>query len=174
VKNGYQWHELRELNNRNLTTGLLSITQSFLAMALPAHSGPRPLIRLSNHLFTDGRTPWTSDQPVARPLPKLRTTQTQNIRIHTSNIHALSEVRTHDLSVRASEDNSCLRPRDYFDSHDKIYSSRLQVNLPLNASRINICSLFRDAIKKSECTASNDYMVVENKSERIWNESIVA
>jgi hypothetical protein len=24
--------------------------------------------------FTDGRTPWTSDQPVARPLPKHRTT----------------------------------------------------------------------------------------------------
>jgi hypothetical protein len=28
--------------------------------------------------FTDGRTPWTSDQLVARPLPKHRTTQTQN------------------------------------------------------------------------------------------------
>jgi hypothetical protein len=27
--------------------------------------------------FTDGRTPWTSDQPVARPLPEHRTTQTQ-------------------------------------------------------------------------------------------------
>jgi hypothetical protein len=24
--------------------------------------------------FTDGRTPWTSDQPGARPLPKHRTT----------------------------------------------------------------------------------------------------
>jgi hypothetical protein len=29
-------------------------------------------------LYTVGRTPWTSDQPVARPLPKHRTTQTQN------------------------------------------------------------------------------------------------
>jgi hypothetical protein len=28
--------------------------------------------------FTDGRTPWTSDQLVAKPLPKHRTTQTQN------------------------------------------------------------------------------------------------
>jgi hypothetical protein len=27
--------------------------------------------------FTDGRTPWTGDQLVARPLPKHRTTQTQ-------------------------------------------------------------------------------------------------
>jgi hypothetical protein len=29
-------------------------------------------------LYTVGRTPWTSDQPVARPLPIHRTTQTQN------------------------------------------------------------------------------------------------
>jgi hypothetical protein len=27
--------------------------------------------------YTDGRTPWTGDQPVARPLPTHRTTQTQ-------------------------------------------------------------------------------------------------
>jgi ribosomal protein L15 len=35
-------------------------------------------------------TPWTSDQPIARPLPKHGTRQTQNKRIHTLNIHALS------------------------------------------------------------------------------------
>jgi hypothetical protein len=60
---------------------------------------------LRNH-FSDGRTPWASDQPAARPLPTHRTTQTQNKRIHTSNIHALSGIRTHDPSVRASEDMS--------------------------------------------------------------------
>jgi hypothetical protein len=65
--------------------------------------------------FTDGRTPCTSDQLVARPLPKHRTTQTQNKRIHTPNIHSLSGIRTHDPSVRASEDSSCLRPRGYCD-----------------------------------------------------------
>jgi hypothetical protein len=32
--------------------------------------------------FTDGRTPWTSDQLVARPLPKHRTTETQNKHEH--------------------------------------------------------------------------------------------
>jgi hypothetical protein len=32
--------------------------------------------------FTDGRTPWTSDQLVARSLPKHRTTQTHNKHIH--------------------------------------------------------------------------------------------
>jgi hypothetical protein len=35
-------------------------------------------------LYTVGRTPWTGDQPVARPLPTHRTTQTRNIRTQTS------------------------------------------------------------------------------------------
>jgi hypothetical protein len=60
-------------------------------------------------------TPWTSDQLVARPLHKQRTTQTQNKHIHSSNIYALSGIRTTDRSVRASEDSSRLRPRGYYD-----------------------------------------------------------
>jgi hypothetical protein len=39
---------------------------------------------VSLSFYTDGRTPWTSDQPVARPLPTYRTTQTQNKRTPTS------------------------------------------------------------------------------------------
>jgi hypothetical protein len=35
------------------------------------------------NLYTVGRTPWTGDQPVARPPPTHRTTQTQNKRTHT-------------------------------------------------------------------------------------------
>jgi hypothetical protein len=35
-------------------------------------------------LYTVGRTPWTGDQPVTRPLPTHRTTQTQNKRTQTS------------------------------------------------------------------------------------------
>jgi hypothetical protein len=65
--------------------------------------------------FTDGRTPWMSDQLVARPLPKHRTTQTLNKRIHTPNIHVLSGIRTDDPSFRASEDSSSLRPLGYCD-----------------------------------------------------------
>jgi hypothetical protein len=42
----------------------------------------------SDH-FIDGRTPWTSDQPVAKPIPKHRTTQTQNKHIHIPNIQCL-------------------------------------------------------------------------------------
>jgi hypothetical protein len=55
-------------------------------IALPANSGPWTLIQFCDHFFTDGRTLSTSDQSVARPLPKHRTTQTQNKLIHTTNI----------------------------------------------------------------------------------------
>jgi hypothetical protein len=39
--------------------------------------------------------------------------------MHT-NIHALSGMRTHDPSVRASEDISCFRPRGHCDRQTKI------------------------------------------------------
>jgi hypothetical protein len=35
-------------------------------------------------LYTVGRTPWTGDQPVARPLPTHKTTQTQKKRTQPS------------------------------------------------------------------------------------------
>jgi hypothetical protein len=35
-------------------------------------------------LYTVGRTPWTEDHPVTRPLPTHKTTQTQNKRAQTS------------------------------------------------------------------------------------------
>jgi hypothetical protein len=66
-------------------------------------------------ISTEGRTPWKGDQLVARPLPKHRTTQTQNKRIHTPNIHALFGIRTHDPGFRAGEDSACLRPLGYRD-----------------------------------------------------------
>jgi hypothetical protein len=37
--------------------------------------GPSPLFQFHN-LYTVGRTPWTGDQPVARPLPTQRTIRT--------------------------------------------------------------------------------------------------
>jgi hypothetical protein len=87
----------------------------FFAIALAAHSGPRLLIELRIHFFTDDRIPWTSNQAVARPLPKHRTTETQNKRIHTLNVHVVSGTRTHDPSVRTSDDSSCLRLLGYRD-----------------------------------------------------------
>jgi hypothetical protein len=53
-----------------------------LSMALQPFVGPWPLRQFRNLFYTDGRTPWTGDQPVARPLPTHRTTQTQNKRTH--------------------------------------------------------------------------------------------
>jgi hypothetical protein len=88
---------------------------------------------------TDGRTPWTSVQLVARPLPKHRTTQTQNKLINTQNIHALSEIRTHSPSVRASEYSSFLRPYGYCDRH-KICRRRSRKTKCFNAIYIFICT----------------------------------
>jgi hypothetical protein len=78
--------------------------------------------------FTDGRTPWTSDQLVAKPLTKHRTTQTQNK--HTPNIHALCGIRTHDPSFRASEDSSYLRLLGYCDRHWGILQDNFHQNSP--------------------------------------------
>jgi hypothetical protein len=48
--------------------------------------GPYGLWRLVQFLklYTVGRTLWTGDQPVVRPLPTHRTTQTRNQRTETS------------------------------------------------------------------------------------------
>jgi hypothetical protein len=51
-------------------------------MALQPFVGSWPLLQFRYLFYTDGRTPWTSDEPVARPLPTHRTTQTQNKRTH--------------------------------------------------------------------------------------------
>jgi hypothetical protein len=59
-------------------------------------------------LHTVGRTPSTGDQPVARPLSIHRTT-------HNTDIHASGGIQTHDPSVRAGKDSSCLRPGGHCD-----------------------------------------------------------
>jgi hypothetical protein len=55
----------------------------YLSRALQPFLGPRALFQFLD-LYTVGSTPWTGDQPVARPLPAHRTAQTQNKRTHTS------------------------------------------------------------------------------------------
>jgi hypothetical protein len=51
-------------------------------MTLQSSVGPLFLLQFRNLFYTGSRTPWTSNQPVARPLPTHRTTQTQNKRTH--------------------------------------------------------------------------------------------
>jgi hypothetical protein len=86
----------------------------FPPLALQPNSGLGRLHETSvTRSRTVGRTPWTGDQLVARPLPvhkhrKMHTTQTLNI-------NALSGIRNHGSGVRASEDCSCFRPLGYCD-----------------------------------------------------------
>jgi hypothetical protein len=44
--------------------------------------GPWPLLQFCNLFYTDGGTPWKTDQAVARPLPTHKTRQTQNKLTH--------------------------------------------------------------------------------------------
>jgi hypothetical protein len=73
---------------------VISVKSIHSSMALQPFVGPWPLLQFRHFFYTDGRTTWTSDQPVARPLPKHRTTQ-HRINAHTD-IHALSGIRTQD------------------------------------------------------------------------------
>jgi hypothetical protein len=66
-------------------------------MALQPFVGPWPLLQFRNLFYTDGRTPWMSDQTVAKPLPTHRQHR-HRISAHTD-IHALSGIRTHDPSL---------------------------------------------------------------------------
>jgi hypothetical protein len=79
-----------------------SIINSFIhsSMALQPCVGPWPLLHFRNLFCTDSRTPWTSDQPVTRPLLTHRTTQTQNERTHR---HSCLEWDSNTRSQRSSE-----------------------------------------------------------------------
>jgi hypothetical protein len=42
------------------------MSKFFFPMALQPFLGPWPHISVSESIYTDGRTPWTSDHPVAK------------------------------------------------------------------------------------------------------------
>jgi hypothetical protein len=89
-------------------------------MVLQAHSWPRPPIQFRNNFSQPaGLLGRVISQSQSRYLNKGQ--HKQNKRIHTPNIQALSGIRTNDLSVQASEDSSCLRPRGY---RDRLASER--------------------------------------------------
>jgi hypothetical protein len=85
-------------------------------MALQPFFGPWPLFNFLI-LYTVGRTPWTGDQPISRPVPVHRIN---------ADIHALSGIRIHDPSVRASEDGSYLTPRGHRDRPKLFYRIKFQ------------------------------------------------
>jgi hypothetical protein len=69
-------------------------------------------------IWTFGRTPWTGDQPDARPLPTQDNTTQKKTRTHT---HSPSRIRSCDPNVRTAEDSTCLRPRGHWDRLLQIY-----------------------------------------------------
>jgi hypothetical protein len=73
-------------------------------------------------LYTVGRTPWTGDQPVARPLPAHRTAQTQNKRTQTSMPRVEYQPTTR---VQASE-NISWQPAQPMWSAPDIYLTKFQ------------------------------------------------
>jgi hypothetical protein len=67
-----------------LSFKILHIIYLHSSVVLQAYVGPWPFLQFRHLFYTDNRTPWTGDQPVARPLPTHRTTQTQNKLTQTS------------------------------------------------------------------------------------------
>jgi hypothetical protein len=84
-------------------------------------------------LYTGGRTPWTGDQPFARPLSTPRTTQTQK-KTHTD-IHVSNGIRSQDPSALAGEDGSCLRTRGHCDRTEIIVDPINEVDLDFNGEK---------------------------------------
>jgi hypothetical protein len=71
-------------------------------MALELFVEPWPLFQFLDPK-TVGRTPWTGDQPVVRPLPTHRTTLTQNKRTQKSRILCFALYSVYMAETRDAE-----------------------------------------------------------------------
>jgi hypothetical protein len=90
---------------------LSSISFIHSSMALQPFVGSWPLLQFRN-LFT--QTVGLLGQVISPSEGRYLHTEQHKHRINAHrNINALSGIRTHDPSVRASEDSSCLRPRGH-------------------------------------------------------------
>jgi hypothetical protein len=82
--------------------------------------------------YTDGKTPWTINKPVARPLPIHRTTQTQNKRILK---HSFLEWDSNPRSQRPSA--ACiLYPWCYMKWNGRAIAQAVSRRLPTAAARV--------------------------------------
>jgi hypothetical protein len=87
-------------------------------MALQPSVGPWPLLQFRNHFFFTETVGLVARMINPSQGRYLHTGQDKHrINAHTD-IHALRGIRTHNPSVRASEDSSCLRPRSHYDRYD--------------------------------------------------------
>jgi hypothetical protein len=94
-------------------------------MALQPFVGPWPLLQF-RHLFnTDSRTPWTGISPSHGLY--VHTEHHKHIINAYTDIHALSGIRTNDLSVRANEGSSWLRPRGHCDRQPALWEPQILI-----------------------------------------------
>jgi hypothetical protein len=68
---GYPINQVHEADTHRSCTSVIHFHSS---KTLEPFVGPWPLLQFRNHFYTDGRTPWTGDQPVEMLLPTHRTT----------------------------------------------------------------------------------------------------
>jgi hypothetical protein len=101
-----------------------------ISMALQPFVRPWPLFQFFN-LYTVGRTPWTGDQPVARPLPKHRLNAQSMPRVgletttpvfeRAKTVHALDRAAGHydrpSLKMLVSA-SGCAVPNGIMNMHD--------------------------------------------------------
>jgi hypothetical protein len=102
------------------TTGL---NYNFVYIFAYIHSSYTEFLRCRSFLFffgstTISRIPWRRDRPyqslyLDTGQHKHRINARTPTHTHIPNIHALSDIRTHDHSVRAREDSWCLRSLGY-------------------------------------------------------------
>jgi hypothetical protein len=83
-------------------------------MALQSFCWTSAPLSVSEILYTVGRNSLTGS---ARHKATTYTQNNTDIEWTHTYIHALSGIRTHDPSVRVSEDSSCLRPCSHWDQH---------------------------------------------------------
>jgi hypothetical protein len=103
-------------------------------MALEPFIGPRQLFSFLI-LYTDGTTPWTGDQPVARSLPTNRTTQTRNKSKQTSKprvgFEPMSSAFERAKTVHALECAAAVMGRKYLYRNNKVYNLISDINYKL-------------------------------------------
>jgi hypothetical protein len=131
-------HNLLVAIHFNISNLCLSI---YLSIYLPTYDSTVILLDLGWFfliLYTAGMTPWTGDQPVARPLPIHRRTQTQNKSTQTS-IRWVGFEPTTLTFERANEDSSWLTPFGQCDRPFYVQVSQLIITLHLiRATSCNI------------------------------------
>jgi hypothetical protein len=98
-------------------------------MALQPFLGPWPVLQFRNLFYTTvGLLGRVISPSQGRYLHKRQ--HKHRINAHTD-IYDLSGIRTHNPSVRASEDSSCFRPRGQCDQHYLVLSMFISIKIYL-------------------------------------------